>query len=479
MNDRVLHLYRRLPAPMRSMVAGVRGRQLRAWRYGTETERLVEEALERESWSAERWRAWRDEKVAFVLNRAATRVPYYREQWAARRRRGDMASYDLLENWPVLEKDALRSAPHAFVADDRSTRNMFHEHTSGTTGKPLDLWFSRATVRQWYALFEARWRRWYGVSRHDRWAIFGGQLVVSVEQRTPPFWVWNGAMKQLYCSSYHLAPDLLGHYLSALRRYRVKYLWGYSSALDTLARWILSVGDGRAGRELGLRVVVTNAEPLLAYQREAMERAFGCPVRETYGMSEIAVAASQCDAGAMHIWPEVGIVEVLDGGVAVAPGERGDLVCTGFLNTDMPLIRYRVGDRGALDASGVEGCACKCGRTLPLLSGIDGRLDDVLVTKDGRRIGRLDPVFKGSLPLREAQIVQERLDRLRLRFVPAPGFTDEHMREIVQRIRDRVGDVEVLPDPMTAIPRSANGKFRAVINAMPAEEPGSTGSDHR
>jgi phenylacetate-CoA ligase len=462
-NDLALRVYQRLPAPVQSVVAGVRGRQLRTWRYGPETDVLVEEALEREHWGADRWSAWLEERLAFVLHRAATRVPYYRDQWAERRRRGDDASWEVLANWPVLEKDSLRAAPRSFVADDRSTSAMFHEHTSGTTGKPLDLWFGRESVVAWYALVEARWRRWYGVSRHDAWAIFGGQLVTRVGRRHPPFWVWNGALDQLYCSSYHLAPDLIEHYVRALRRYRVRYIWGYSSSLYALARGMLAAGAS----DLELRVVATNAEPLYDHQRETMERAFGCPVYETYGMSETAAAASECEAGRLHLWPEASTVEVLDRGLKVAPGETGDLVCTGLLNADMPLIRYRVGDRGALAAP--DRASCPCARTLPILERVEGRSDDVLFTADGRRVGRLDPVFKGNLPLLEAQIVQEELDRLRLRYVPAPGFTDEHAREIVGRIRDRMGDVRVELEALPRIPRSANGKLRAVVNAMPPE----------
>jgi len=78
---------------MRSVAASLRGLYLRSWRYGPESERLVAEALEREHWSAERFKAWQEERLASVLHRAATCVPYYREQWAARRRQGDRASW--------------------------------------------------------------------------------------------------------------------------------------------------------------------------------------------------------------------------------------------------------------------------------------------------------------------------------------------------------------------------------------------------
>src|SRR5262249_31378812 len=162
---------------------------LRSWRYSPETERLVEEALEREYWGPKRWKAYQEERLTYVLHRAATRVPYYREQWAARRRRGDQASCEYLENWPVLAKESLRQNPTAFVADDCDVRNMYCDHTSGTTGTPLELWLSRETVRSWYALSEARLRRWNGVSYRDKWAILGGQPVVPAGVRRPPFWV--------------------------------------------------------------------------------------------------------------------------------------------------------------------------------------------------------------------------------------------------------------------------------------------------
>jgi phenylacetate-CoA ligase len=441
-------------------VAGLWGRRLVAWRYGAETERLVGEAFDRERWSERRWQTYREERLSEVLDRAACRVPFYRDQWAARRRRGDRSSTAYLENWPILEKEALRAEPHAFVADDCRTSDMFHEHTSGTSGTSIDLWWSRDTVRRWYALFEARTRRWYGVSRQSRWAIFGGQLVAASDSRRPPFWVWNSALNQLYMSSYHLAPALIPSYLDALARYRPAYVLGYSSAMYTVALEALRLGR----RDVRFEVAVANAEPLFEHQREAIGAAFQCPVRETYGMAEIVAAGSECEGGRLHEWPEVGIVEVLDESDRPVPATTsGELVCTGLINSDMPLIRYRLGDRGAAAATN----DCSCGRTLPVLAQIEGRSDDVIYTVDGRAVGRLDPVFKGRLPVREAQIIQETLQRVRVRLVPAPDFTSEAVDDLTRRLRARLGPVDVVTETMTAIPRTNRGKFRAVVCDLP------------
>lgn len=456
MKDWVLDIYHALPTPARSVVASLRGYYLRSWRYDRRTVEFTEQALEREQWSDERWKRWQEERLSFVLNRAATRVPYYREYWSRRRLQGDNASWEYLENWPILDKKIVRSNPEAFVADDCNVKRMYHEHTSGTTGKPLNLWWSMETVRKWYALVEARCRLWHGVSRHDRWALIGGQLVTPVSQRQPPFWVWNKGLNQLYMSSYHLAPDLMNSYLDAMVRYGITYLYGYTSSLYALAQTAIQMGR----RDIHMAVALTNAEPVYDYQRASIAQAFNCPVRESYGMAEIVTTASECRSGRMHLWPEVGWVEIIDEGRIRSHGDSGAVVGTSLLNADMPLIRYRTGDRGALPA---EFESCQCGRTLPLLGHVEGREDDVLWTMDGRRIGRLDPLFKDDLPIHEAQIIQEALDCVRIRYAPTSDFKPHHEREIVQRLQARMGMVRVVMEAVAEVPRESNGKFRAVI----------------
>lgn len=460
-----LKVYHQLPYPAKVLAASARGRRLERWRYGPDTERLVDEVLARDYWTAAQWDAWREERLAFMLHRAATRVPYYRDQWARRRAAGDRAAPDVLANWPALSKDALRAQPHAFLADDCDPTTMYYEHTSGTTGKPLHLWHSRETLNAWYALTEARMRRWYGLSREDRWAILGGQLVAPVERDRPPFWVWNFALRQLYLSAYHLAPDNIAAYLEAIRRHEVVYLLGYPSGLYTLARVALERGLAAPH----LRAVIGNAEPLLTHQRETIAAAFDCPARETYGMAEYAAAASDCDHGRLHLWPEAGHVEVLadvadagEGDAAVPAGTPGRLIATALLNADMPLIRYETGDRATLATE-----PCACGRGLPVLAAIEGRVDDMIVTPDGRHIGRLDPVFKADLPIHEAQIIQTTPDTLRVLYVPTAAYTPGDGEALIGRIHDRVGPaMRVVLEAVPAIPRTANGKFRAVISEV-------------
>jgi phenylacetate-CoA ligase len=426
----------------------------------------MKEAQQRETWNPEHLQNWQQSSLLRMLQLSSETVPYYREEWQRRQIAGDVRSPLELQNWPVLVKEKLYLHSKDFLARDSTTRGLCLEHTSGTSGTPLQIWHSRVTARKWYALMEARWRGWYGVSRHDCWGILGGQLVTPIAQKKPPFWIWNAGLNQLYLSAYHISADTCAMYLQALRQSRVTYVLGYASALTSLARF------AREQRLTPpqLKVIISNAELLSDHNRALISEVFGCPVRDTYGMCEMVAAASECEHGRLHLWPEAGIVEVLaDGGDQPVPyGTVGRLICTGLNNEDMPLIRYELGDRGSL-AHPAE--RCPCGRTMPILESVEGRADDVIVTPDHRRIGRLDPVFKADFPIREAQVIQESLTSLRVKVVPDANYTPATAGQIMEALRERLGEMAIIVECVDQIPRCKNGKFQAVVSGITKATP--------
>jgi phenylacetate-CoA ligase len=458
MADR-LRIYHHLPYPLRVVAASLWGYHLRSWRYGPETERLVEAALERETWSEEKWNIWREERLAFILNRAATQVPYYRAYWQARRRKGDRSSWDLLSNWPILSREELRLQPSAFVAEDCDSRKMYADHTSGTTGTPLTIWLTRSTIHQWYAIFEARIRRWYGVSYKVPWGIFGGQVVVPFAQKKPPFWVRNLSLNQTYFSVLHIAPWTFQAYLDEIKNAKLTHLIIYTNSLYSIA---CEVPLEAQPVKSNLKVIFTNAEPLFDFQRKKLEEVFGCPVKETYGLAEMVCAASECERGNLHWWPEAGVHEIVDeNGFQVNPGETGRLISTGLLNLDMPLIRYDTKDLAVRPERAAQ---CPCGRSLPLAGKFVGRHDDVIVTADGRKLTQLDSIFDPHLPLKEAQIVQNALDDFVIRVVVEPGWTQADADYLIAELEKRVGKVRISVKQENHIERTWAGKFRIIVS---------------
>lgn len=449
---------------MRSFSASLYGYYLRSWRYNTQSDRLMEEAIERESWSPDRWKSWQEERISYVLHRAATKVPFYREYWASRRRSGDQTSWEYLENWPLLKKESVRLNPESFVADDCHTRNMFLEQTGGTTGTPLKLWSTKEVLRKFFAIYDVRAREWYGVTKDQNWATLGGKPILPPEQQSPPFWVWNYPMRQLYMSAGHLNQENSRAYFEALNQYGITHMVAYPSTSAILAGHFLKMGL----RTSQLKVLITNGEALTPGRRTIIQNGLGCEVRETYGMAERVSVASECNQGALHLWPEIGFLETINDveDLPVPKGGSGRFVCTSLLNEDMPLIRYDVGDRGWREGSEMQ---CPCGRLLPVLSGVEGRSNDLIVTPDGRRVYLSSSTFSG-IPVRESQIIQEKISQIRVRYVPALEFEQRNKSMLVDRIQERIGAVNVIVEEVNKVPCGPNGKFRAVLSQLSEDE---------
>ena len=154
MPDLISKAYRALPPVGRNFVASIHGLRLRRWRYGSETDVLVKEAIERETWTREQWSAWRHVQLKRMLHHAATSVPFYRDFWKTRPGANPGGAFLKLSNWPVLKKESVRKNPEAFLSET-FRKDLRIENTSGTTGTPLKLWHNRTVARSWYALTEA------------------------------------------------------------------------------------------------------------------------------------------------------------------------------------------------------------------------------------------------------------------------------------------------------------------------------------
>lgn len=455
-------VYQQLPLPLKTLSVSAWGLYLRSLRYGGDFNRLVQEALERDTWSKKQWETWQREALVRMLHHAATTVPYYRHLWEERRRKSDKASWEILDNWPILEKVKVREHPQRFISDSSKGKHLFVDHTGGTTGKPTLIYESRESIRQMYALHEARTRGWFGVDRHQRWGMLGGQKIIPLDQNHPPYWVWNSGLKQVYFSVFHIKPGTAKYYVDALWKYRPTHLVVYPSACAILAKFILE--QGLHAPEI--KVIICNSESTLPKYRELMSRAFNCPVIDTYGMAEMCVAASECLEGTQHYWPDTGIIEVFDAykqEFITDVGIPGDYVLTGLLNLDMPLVRYANHDIGYLPD---WQHSCACGRSLPSLARISGRSNDLILTKDGRELYILDTLYNG-LPVVEGQLIQYAINEFEIKVIPDESYSrDIVLKEINARLHQYLGDVDLKLTEVDEIEMNANGKIKPFISMI-------------
>jgi phenylacetate-CoA ligase len=295
----------------------------------------------------------------------------------------------------------------------------------------------------------------------DRVAVLRGNVIVPLGQKRPPFWRHNRALNQMVCSTFHLSPANLDHYVAALREFAPAVIDGYPSSLYVLAKLLLNRGE-----TLPLRAAITSSETLYDFQREAIESAFACRVFDYYAAAERVVFTIECDRHeGHHICEEYGVTEILDeADQPVTVGEEGVIVGTSLHNLAMPLIRYRTTDRTARLLR-----ACACGRGLPLMADVTTKAEDVLRLCDGRLISPsvLTHPFKPLDSIEGSQLVQTDLDRLLVRIVPGGGFSDADRAQLVRELKARLGDdMRIDIEIVDELPRTSRGKFKWVVNEI-------------
>lgn len=451
-----MRLYWTLPVRVQEALLGAYACHLDGLYYGNGYAGWVEECRREQQWSRTEAERWQNDRLSLLVERAATRVPYYRWAWRRADWRAVRSAADL-QTLPVVEKQSIRGNEMEFMVETVDAASLWETRTSGTTGTALRLYWPRSMLPRYWAIIEVMVRGAAGVSRDCPRAMMGGRTIIRGDTSRPPFWRFIRRWRQLYLSSYHVGNATARSYLRAIREYDSVWITGYGSAIAALA-------EGADGAAAPLRAAIVSGDTLLPEMRASIEECFACKCLDHYGQSEGVCMAMECGNGRMHIIPAVGIVEILDeNGAACGPGEVGEIVATGLLNEVMPLIRYRTGDYAAW----AEERTCPCGNTQRVLSGLEGRVDDYLVTADGRRIGRLSTAMKGSPSIHSIQIVQDRPGHGYVLCRPGGGYHPWHGQAVCEAIRERIGSFDLEVVEVAEIPRTARGKRALVIRASP------------
>jgi phenylacetate-CoA ligase len=425
-------------------------------RQGRRFHRLLEELEGWAAFSAPELAAHQVSRLRTQLARAVRHVPHYRPLASSFQPADIARPADITRLLPLLDRDRVRAAPDTFR--DERVRFGFRGQTSGTTGSPLVVYRDLASIVLENAMIW-RQRRPFGVAPGDPVAVLRGEIVTPLDERRPPFWRIDRAANELILSSHHLTSAHLEHYLTILKSFAPVALYAYPSSARELARLV-----ARSGKPMvPLKAVFTASETLSAADQELIGNVFGAPVVDRYGNAERTLAGGHCVHGGYHLWTDVTLAELIP---AADHEGRLELIGTPLFGHAMPLFRYRTGDF-AVPASGPP---CPCGSATPAVERIEGRADPIVLTADGRPIGRLDHVWKGIQHVGAAQIVQEADLTVRLRVVPEAGFSGHDRAQILAQARSRLGsDLPLIIEEVDRLPRTRAGKFHAVVSHVPPE----------
>jgi phenylacetate-CoA ligase len=446
-------VYKSSPVPLQEALLSGRAWVRKQLREGSRFKAFLDEANATQWLGADELERYQRERLRRVLEHALRSVAYYRARVDARAKLDAASALETVQAMPLLSKEDVRAADASLISES-AAHPLFKGSTSGTTGMPLSIPQDINAICRENA-FIRRQMIWAGWTPGDRRAWIRGDMVVPIDQRGGAFWRMNRAENNLMMSSYHLSESNAAGYVAALESFSPRLIHAYPSSIAFLANWLHAHSARYSGEHL--KGIITSSETLLPEQKRSIEATFGCRLFDWYGQFERVAAIGTCEHGSLHVLSDYSFVELLPAG----DGQQ-EIVGTGFNNAAMPLIRYRTGD---FVAAGPAPPRCACGRVFPVVGTLIGRQDSYVTLPDGRKIGRLDHIFKQTRGLYESQIYQPRSNLVQLRVVATPQFTPNEERRLVDAARQRLGremTIEVVR--VDRIARTSTGKFLAVVS---------------
>ncbi|MGE4013251.1 MAG: phenylacetate--CoA ligase family protein, partial [Alphaproteobacteria bacterium] len=335
-------------------------------------------------------------------------------------------------------------------------RRMAFE-TSGSTGRPI----AGAQTEHWRHHWEAvtvRDNLWHRRNLKARLAalVYPPEGVPSTPDGVEGT-IWNIGLAGAFVNGRSLLFDVnrpIAEQLAWLIKVQPDYLRTYPSVL----RELLRDTQGQRPPVPGLRAVITLGEQLHDGLREQLREQWNVPLQDIYSSVEVGYLALQCPTGAhYHVQSEVALVEILDDNdQPCAPGQIGRVVATPLQNFAMPLIRYAVGDFAEF------GPPCACGRGLPVLTRVHGRVRNMLTRPDGSVVwpNISVPMSRSKLPILQFQAVQRAPAKLDVRLVTARPLTGAEEDLLRKLLSDGSGVAfEIDFHYLASIPRHARGKY--------------------
>lgn len=441
-------------------------------------------ALPRKAWNTARIAAlaWRERRLPYrsakrvghlqrrrlrsIVRHAHRTVPFYREAMderglspAAFREPGDLARL------PLVDSRHVRLNVERFASSLHPPDRTFAMRSSGSTNgvRKVVRWDRRSLLLN------------LATSARDRAVVerlAGGgtrltqAIVLPSESQSLAIQDWL-AERTLRPGSFgersripaDLPPEEVARRLEAIRP---DVVYTYGSNGTQLLQWLMSGGGAMAVP----RVWVYASDALPAAVRERAERELGVAIVSTYQTVETARLGFECEMrSGFHLNVDRSAVRVVDAdGRDLPPGEVGEVVVSNLVNRATVLLNYRLGDLAALSAE-----PCPCGRSLPLLAGLEGRVSEVVRGANGREVTGLTllNMLRDELAFAiENQIVHPAPGRVVLRVVPSEWVDLEaRARRLEARCREELGaGTQVETRFVERIERTPAGKVLRMVD---------------
>jgi len=369
-------------------------------------------------------------------------------------------SVDDIKKFPFLTRSMLRDELSSLVTNSRFMHRWSKIATGGTTSSPVEFYCNESALWKKNAYSDA-FNSWYGLEPGFKTAyLWGAPQDFSYEKSLKAKFRNYSYSKRLMLPSTPLDDQIMENYYLKLRTWRPYYLQAYPTPLYEFCVYL----NNNNLKIPFLKSASVTAEILTLQQRELIESVLGFKIFNWYGSRELARVASECEIhNGMHINEPCVFVEIEH--VPTLPEGWGNLIVTDLLNYATPLIRYRTGDVAVLKNE-----SCPCGRSLRMLSKIEGRIADMIILSNGKKIPGVsltNRIVKDFRDFKELQIIQKDYSIFNVKYVKGNKFNSTSLDKFLLTFREYLSsDLVVNFEEVFKILPEKSGKIRFVKNEI-------------
>jgi phenylacetate-CoA ligase len=358
---------------------------------------------------------------------------------------------------PILTKADVREHTNSMLSGGVDPQMLQQAKTGGSTGKALELYFTEecSELRNACARRADCWTGWRpGEPIAACWG--NPKLPKTFKERLK----FNLLQPYFYLDTMRVDEQAVRTFAERWQKVKPALLYGHAHSLFLLAESLRDL-------EISLpapKGILSTSMMLIPSERAVIEEVFGMKVTDRYGCEEVSLIGCECERHeGMHLNIEHLVIEFLrEDGNPASPGEPGRIVVTDLMNLAMPFIRYEVEDVGVPSLR-----TCSCGRGLPLMEQVTGRVADFLIKPDGSRVAGVSLIENTltDIPgIRQMQIVQETMDDITLKIVQGDDCTQETYDRLLGYFQDLFGEkVRFNFEKVAELKPEPSGKYRFSI----------------
>lgn len=411
-------------------------------------------------------------RLATILNHASKNIPFYQKHVSCRK---DLS----LNDFPVLTKDDILSNFHELMSNvlrEQYAKNSASGsgyswkkvQTGGSTGVPTTVihdkeYRDRGRAGRLYSQYLCGFP--FGVPYFRLWGSMKeiNQMNDSYVQQIVRF-----LSNESLLNAFKMGDKDIEKYIKIMNSSSISHIMAYVDAIDHIAKYAL-----KKGKKLKpFKSIMACAGTVTDDLKQTLKHAFHASIHNKYGSRECAEIACECEAGGFHIFSNNIVIEIVDPqGKPMKMGKSGRVLVTLLSNYSFPLIRYEIGDVGALSED-----ICSCGRPFPLMAILEGRHVEFLIDNEG---GYVSPLYIIHLIgvvynpgcIRRFQLIQRSLNNYDLTMVIEQDVSDSIIADITQKIKRDLkavfGKQSVIKiKHAEEIPVTSSGKFLYTINKV-------------